>query len=210
MSLRSWASTEPASDEYAGADIPHAAVRFAGVGYSAGGLCAGRGRGAAHRSAHAEGRGLDALEGSAPQGRLGGEGAEHRAGRLVLRIQQRVLSGHGRHGAGAAGAEQGGQSPRALPAPGGAARHRVGVCHAVPQRRLGQLRQRQHEDDLPVHPVRRSQRDARSADGGHHGTHAGDAGHLRLHARRTSASRRPSSSSSTSRSRTEAGSAAGA
>ncbi len=32
------------------------------------------------------------------------------------------------------------------------------------QRRLGQLRQRQHQDDLPVHPVRRSQRDARSAD----------------------------------------------
>ena len=37
------------------------------------------------------------------------------ARRLVLRVQQRVLSGYGRFGAGAAGAEQGGQSARALP-----------------------------------------------------------------------------------------------
>ena len=49
-----------------------------------------------------------------------------------------------------------------------AARHRVGVRHAVPQRRLGQLRQRQHQDDLPVHPLRRSQRHARSAHGRHY------------------------------------------
>ena len=47
-----------------------------------------------------------------------------------------------------------------------------------------QLRQGQHQDDLPAHPVRRPQRDARSADGRHHRTHAGDAGHLRLHAAR--------------------------
>ena len=50
------------------------------------------------------------------------KGSEDRAGRLVLRVQQRVLSRHRRHGAGAAGAEQGGQSARALSAPGGAAR----------------------------------------------------------------------------------------
>jgi squalene-hopene/tetraprenyl-beta-curcumene cyclase len=47
----------------------------------------------------------------------------------------------------------------------------------VPQRRLGQLRQRQHQDDLPVHPLRRSQRHARSAHGRHHGKNSGDAGH---------------------------------
>ena len=55
--------------------------------------------------------------------------------------------------------------------------------HAVPERRLGQLRQRQHEDDLPVHPVCGSQRDARSADRRHYGAHAGDAGLLWVHAR---------------------------
>ena len=175
---------EPASDADAGADLPHDALRVAGLGHGAGGLCAGRGRRAAQRSAHDQGRGLDALQRSSPQGRLGRQGAQHRARRLVLRVQQRVLSRHRRHRAGAAGAEQGGQSPRALSAPGGRARHRVGVRHAVQERRLGQLRQRQHQDDLPVHPLRGSQRHARSAHGGHYRAHAGDAGQLRLHARR--------------------------
>ena len=40
------------------------------------------------------------------------------------------------------------------------------------------------QDDLPAHPVCRPQRDAGSADGGHYGTHPGDAGELRLHAAR--------------------------
>jgi squalene-hopene/tetraprenyl-beta-curcumene cyclase len=66
---------------------------------------------AARRCAHDQGRRLDAFQGSPPQGRLGCEGAQHRTRRLVLRVQQRVLSGHRRHGPGAAGAEQGGQSP---------------------------------------------------------------------------------------------------
>ncbi len=59
----------------------------------------------------------------------------------------------------------------------------VGVRHAVQERRLGQLRQRQHQDDLPVHSLCGSQRHARSADGGHYRENAGDAGQLRLHAR---------------------------
>jgi hypothetical protein len=46
----------------------------------------------------------------------------------------------------------------------------------VQERRLGQLRQRQHQDDLPVHSVRRSQRHARSADRRHYGKNSGDAG----------------------------------
>ena len=109
---------QPPTRRDARADLPHAAVHVAGVGYGAGDLRAGRGRRAAHRSAHDQGCGLDAVEGSAPQGRLGSEGSEDRTGRLVLRVQQRVLSRHRRHGAGSAGAEQGGQSPRALSAPG--------------------------------------------------------------------------------------------
>ena len=35
---------EPANDDDARADLPHDALRLAGVGYGAGGLCAGRGR----------------------------------------------------------------------------------------------------------------------------------------------------------------------
>ena len=34
---------EPRQRRYAGADVPHAAVRVAGLGYGAGGVCAGRG-----------------------------------------------------------------------------------------------------------------------------------------------------------------------
>jgi hypothetical protein len=60
----------------AGADVPHAAGGFAGLGYSAGCVCAGRSGRVAYRSAHVESRGLDAVEGSTAQGRLGGEGAQ--------------------------------------------------------------------------------------------------------------------------------------
>jgi hypothetical protein len=67
-----------------GADLPHDAVHVAGVGYGAGGLCAGRGGRGAQRPAHAQGRGLDALQRSSPQGRLGRKGAQHRTRRLVL------------------------------------------------------------------------------------------------------------------------------
>ena len=66
---------QPPTDGDAGADLPHAAVRVAGVGYGAGGLCTRRGGRAAQRSAHDQGRRLAALEGSAPQGRLGREGS---------------------------------------------------------------------------------------------------------------------------------------
>ena len=79
---------EPASRCDAGANLPHAALHVAGVGHGAGRLRAGRSRRAAQRSAHVEGGRLDAVEGSAPQGRLGGEGSQDRAGRLVLRVQQ--------------------------------------------------------------------------------------------------------------------------
>ena len=47
--------------------------RFTGVGYGAGRLCAGRGRRPAQRPAHGQGRRLDALQGSSPQRRLGGK-----------------------------------------------------------------------------------------------------------------------------------------
>ncbi len=104
------------------------------------------------------------------------------ARRLVLRVQQRVLPRHRRHRAGSSRAQQSRQSPRALSAPSGATRHCVGVRHAVPQRRLGQLRPRQHQDDLPVHPLRGSQRHARPAKRGYHRAHAGNAGRLRLYA----------------------------
>ena len=112
---------EPASDVMPEPTFRMQPCCLAGVGYGAGALCAGRSRRSAQRSAHAEGGGLAAVEGSAPQGRLGGEGSEDRAWRLVLRVQQRVLSRYRRHRAGAAGAEQGRQSARALSAPGGAA-----------------------------------------------------------------------------------------
>ena len=84
---------------------------------------------------------------------------------------------------------------RALPVRGLPARAELDMGHAVQERRLGQLRQGQHEDDLPVHSLRRPQRDARPADGGHYRAHAGDAGALRLHAQGSSRSRRRSSSS---------------
>ena len=67
---------------------------------------------------------------------------------------------------------------------GVAARAGLDLRDAVQERWLGELRQRQHEDDLPVHSVCRPQRDARSADGGHYGPHSGDAGELRLYAAR--------------------------
>src|SRR5580692_7914213 len=59
----------------------------------------------------------------------------------------------------------------------------MGIRHAVQERRLGQLRQRQYEDDLSVHSIRRSQCDVRSADGGYNWKNSGDAGDLWLHAR---------------------------
>ena len=81
--------------DYPGADFPHAALHVPGVGYRVCGLCAGPIRRSAHRSAAAEGRRLDAGEGSAAQGRLGGEGEECAARWVVFRVQQRVLSRHG-------------------------------------------------------------------------------------------------------------------
>ena len=109
---------QPATPEMPEPTFRMTPVHVPGVGHGAGGLRAGRGRRAAQRSAHDQGRRLDAVQGGPPQGRLGREGSQDRARRLVLRVQQRVLSRHRRHGAGAAGAEQGGQSPRALSAPG--------------------------------------------------------------------------------------------
>ena len=100
--------------------------------------------------------------------------------------------------------------PRTLSVRRVAARHRLDLLHAVQERRLGQLRQRQHEDDLRAHPLCRPQRHARSADRRHHRPHSGNARHLRLHAQGQARREAPSSSFTTSRSRTEAGSAAGA
>jgi squalene-hopene/tetraprenyl-beta-curcumene cyclase len=56
------------------------------------------------------------------------------------------------------------------------ARAGLDLRDAVQERRMGQLRPRQHQDDLPVHSVCRPQRDARSADGGHYRADSGDAG----------------------------------
>ena len=87
---------------------------------------------------------------------------------------------------------------------------RVGLRDAVQERRMGVVRQGQHQEDLRVDSVCRPQRDDRSADGGHHGPHAGDAGQSTATRGGTSAWRRRSSSFSASRSRMEAGLAAGA
>ena len=57
------------------------------------------------RSAHVQGRRLDVVQRSSPQGRLGRQSAPRRAGRLVFRVQQRVLPRHRRFCAGAAGAQ---------------------------------------------------------------------------------------------------------
>jgi squalene-hopene/tetraprenyl-beta-curcumene cyclase len=47
--------------------------------------------------AHGEGRRVDAEKADPPEGRLVGEEPQDRARRMVLRAQQRVLSGRGRH-----------------------------------------------------------------------------------------------------------------
>ena len=51
-----------------------------------------------------------------------------------------------------------------------------GSRHAVQERRLGLVRQGQHQENLRVDSVCRPQRDDRSADGRYHGPHPGDAG----------------------------------
>ena len=51
--------------------------------------------------------------------------------------------------------EPGGTSQRALSARVRAARHRLDSFHAMPQRRLGVVRQEQHPHGLPICPVRR-------------------------------------------------------
>ncbi len=83
-------------------------------------------------------------------------------------------------GHGAAGAQPHREPARALSARGGAARHRLDLRHAVPGRGLGLLRPRQHQDGLPVHPLRRPQRHARPAHRGRHRAGAGNAGQRRL------------------------------
>ena len=57
-------------------------------------------------------------------------------------------------------AEPCGASQRTLPARVGAARHRLDSFHAVPERRLGVVRQEQRPHGLPVRPVCRPQRHA--------------------------------------------------
>ncbi len=89
-----------------GDTLPHAALQVAGVGY---GICAvrsGRKRRAGQRSAHGRVRRLDPAEAGTHRRRLEGEEQAGTARRLVLRVQQRVLSRRGRQCHGLSGAER--------------------------------------------------------------------------------------------------------
>ncbi len=74
----------------------------------------GRSGGSGDGSAPGEVRRLDAAEAGAQARRLEDQESEGRTGRLVLRVQQRVLSRCGRHRHGLPGAEPGRTSERAL------------------------------------------------------------------------------------------------
>ena len=81
--------------------VQPAGVSLAGVGYGAGDDRAPRlGPGAGPSSARAGGTLAAARAGADGRG-LAGEGEGRRAGRLVVRVRERHLSGHGRHRRGA-------------------------------------------------------------------------------------------------------------
>ena len=86
----------------------------------------------------------------------------------------------------------------------------VGAGHAVQGRRLGLLRPGQHPHGVPVRALRRPQRHAGPADGGHYRARAGNAGGLRLRARASGDAAGHRVHQGSSRSPTEAGSGAGA
>ncbi len=156
-----------------------------------------RSRRLAHRSAPAQGRRLAALQGDPPQGRLVAQG-------------QRSSSPSGWcfffNNDHQPDVDDTGEVLLALKAVDNpreryqhevdAARHQLGLRHAVQERRLGLVRQGQHQEDLRVDPVRRSQRDARSADGRHHRPHPRDARRPTATPVAIRASSAPSSSSS--------------
>ena len=166
-----------------GADLPHAAVLLAGVGYGAGGVRAGRGGRFANGSAAAEGGRLDAVEGSSPQGRLGANVKIADPSWLVLRVTTTSFQPD---------VDDTGQVLLALKK---VDNPRERYQYEVSQRAIEWVFAMQcknggwasfDKDNTKMifqsHSVCRPQRDARSADGGHYGAHSGDAGDLWLHA----------------------------
>ena len=118
------------------------------------------------------------------------------AGRLVLRVPQRLLPRHRRHGDGADGAWRAAARPRSSDGdrdggrsdrPSSAALRWL-LRHAEQRRRLGGVRPRHQPRDPDQGPVRRPQRHARPELPRHHRPRAGGARPLRL-PRRPSAGR---------------------
>ena len=86
-----------------------------------------------------------------------------RAGRLGVRVRQRLVSRHRRQRGDPDGAAADrGAGPGRLP-PRARARHQLDARHAEPQRRVGRLRHRQHRRVPESHPVRRHGGDDRPA-----------------------------------------------
>jgi len=79
MSSRSWDRRAAGDEGLSGADVPHAAVHVAGVGYGPGGIRAGEREWTAGIRGCCSGR-LDAVKRGPAQGRLGGEESACAAG----------------------------------------------------------------------------------------------------------------------------------
>ena len=155
-------------------------------------------------AARPRGQGSRRLEDGLPGGR---------AGRLVLRVRQRVVPRHRRHRGGAHGplARALSRRVRGPGAPGrGRPRPGLDARDAEPRRRLGRVRQGQRQRGPDLHPLRRPQRDDRSELRGHHGPRARGLPLDRRAARATRPCAAPRTSSTPSSCPTGPGTAAGA
>ena len=154
-------------------------------------------------------RRVDRRRGDPPLGRLGRQAPEPRAGRLGVRVRQRRLPRHRRHRRGRARPR-----PRqGRPARAEArrrARHRLDQGHAVPRRRVGRLRRRQHPAPGREAAVLRLRRRHRPAVGRRHRARRRDARALRPGAATPRPCAAASSGCSTARRPTGRGSGGGA
>ena len=106
-----------------------------------------------------------ALQGGHQDRRLAHRPAPGPRGRLVVRVRERVVPRHRRHGRGADRPAP--RRPSALP-PGRPAGRRVAAGHAEPQRRLGRLRRRQRPPRHDPASALRLRRGDRPAHRGRH------------------------------------------
>ena len=126
---------------------------------------------------------LVAARAGAYRRRLAGERAGRGAGRLVVRVRERHVSGYGRHGGSADRPVADFDAGRAPETEGNRAREALARRDAVEERRLGRVRQGQHAADRERDPVLRLRRGDRPSVGGRHGARrrgAGAAGRRRV------------------------------